>query len=304
MTLGYRAATVNAISYMKAVNRLYEARGCWVPEFHFLQKVLLTFYAVTNCMGPTAIAQTSPTPPPTIKLRAAYLATNPAQAVRDAASGEMRGASYTLAQAFSAKLGLPLDFMPLSGPPVVIEAIRAGAADIGFVAYEATRVGAVEFSQTYMLVQQTFLIRKDVSVERVSDIDRAGLRIGGTVNDSMTLCLKRILKQATLVELESKPQLLSEALSSGKVDALAANRQRLTTLQAGIPGSKILADNLFNVPQTIVVAKSNSELLAQVDAFIDEVRATGFLRDAITRSGVVGIEAAGKSPGSAHGCPD
>jgi hypothetical protein len=30
-------------------------------------------------------------------------------------------------------------------------------------------------------------------------------KIAGTVNDSITLCMKRILKQATLMELENNP---------------------------------------------------------------------------------------------------
>jgi hypothetical protein len=33
------------------------------------------------------------------------------------------------------------------------------------------------------------------------------------------------------------------------------------------------------------------------------VRTSGFLRDAVGKSNVVGLEAAPKSPGSQHGCP-
>jgi hypothetical protein len=34
---------------------------------------------------------------------------------------------------------VPLEFKPIAGPPAVIEAVKNGEADIGFVAYEATR---------------------------------------------------------------------------------------------------------------------------------------------------------------------
>ena len=109
-------------------------------------------------------------------LRAVYLATNPAQATRDPATGEVRGASVDLARELAKRAGVPLDLKPAPSPPAVIEAVKSGAADIGFVAFEATRVGTVEFSQTYMLVRQSFLVPDGSSIKAVADIDRRPAR--------------------------------------------------------------------------------------------------------------------------------
>ena len=111
------------------------------------------------------------------------------------------------------------------------------------------------------------------------------------------------LKQAAPVELENNPEALVKALADREIDALGANRARLTALSKNLPGSRLLPDNFFNVPQNIVVPLDKPEVLAAVNAFIDEVRASGFLKSAIERSGIVGVEAAPKSPGSQHGCP-
>lgn len=240
---------------------------------------------------------------PTGTLRAAYLATNPAQAVRNAQTGEMRGASFDLATELAKRIGKPLDFKPIQNPPAVIEAVRTGQADIGFVAFEATRLGTVDFSQTYMLVHQSFLVLDGSPIKAVADIDRGGNKVGGTRNDSMMLCLKRVLKQAAPVELDNSPEVLAKAISGREIDALGANRQRLTTLSRNIPGTRLLPDNFFNVPQNIVVPKDKPEVLAAVDKFIDDMRASGFLRDAIAKGGAIGVEPAPKSPGSQHGCP-
>ena len=78
---------------------------------------------------------------PSGTLRAVYLGTNPAQAIRDPNTGEIRGTSFELARELAKRIGVPLDFKPIAGPPAVIEAVRSGQADIGFVAYEATRLG-------------------------------------------------------------------------------------------------------------------------------------------------------------------
>jgi polar amino acid transport system substrate-binding protein len=263
----------------------------------------IPFVAASLVLASVVAARAQADVAPTDKLRAAYLATNPAQATRNPQTGEVRGPSLDLAQELAKKIGKPLDFKGAANPPAVIEAVKNGEADIGFVAYEATRLGTVEFSQTYMLVQQSFLVLGDSPIRAVADVDRTGLKISGTRADSITLCLKRVLKQATLVELENNPELIVKALTGKEIDALGANRQRLTTLMRSIPGSRLLPDNFFNVPQNIVVPKDRPQALAVVDAFIDEMRSSGFLRDAIARGGATGVEAAPRSSGSQHGCP-
>ena len=212
--------------------------------------------------------------------------------MRDPASGEVRGASVDLARELAKRSGVPLDLKPAPSPPAVIEAVKSGAADIGFVAYEATRLGTVEFSQTYMLVRQSFLVLDGSTIKAVADIDRAGQKIGGTKNDSITLCLKRILKQATPVELDNNPAELSKALLGREIDALGANRQRLTTLMRSTPGTRLLPDNLFNVPQNIIVPMGRPAALAAVNALIDDVRNSGFLKSAIERGGAIGVDVA------------
>jgi polar amino acid transport system substrate-binding protein len=234
-------------------------------------------------------------------LRAAYLGTNPAQATRDPATGEVRGPAHDLARELARRNNVPLEFRPIANPPAVIEAVKNSEADIGFVAYEATRLGTVEFSQTYMLVRQSFLVLDASPIKTIADIDRAGQKIAGTVNDSITLCMKRILKRAILIELENNAAELSKALTARTIDALGANRQRLTTLSIATPGTRLLPDDLFNVPQNIVVPKDRPAALAAVNALIDEVRASGFLQSAIERGGAIGVAVA--PAGVKAGCP-
>ena len=235
-------------------------------------------------------------------LRAVYLATNPAQAVQDRTTGAIRGASADLARELAGRLGTPLDMRPVANPPAVIEAVQGGAADIGFVAYEATRLGTVDFSQTYMLVRQSFLVHEGSPIRVIADVDRAGQKIAGTRNDSITLCMRRTLKHATLIELQNNAAEISRALSAREIDAVGANRQRLTFLMRDTPGSRLLPDNLFNVPQNIIVPMGRPAALATLNRFIDDVRASGFLASAIEKSGITGIEAAPAGP-ERHGCP-
>jgi polar amino acid transport system substrate-binding protein len=229
---------------------------------------------------------------PTGTLRAVYLASNPAQAVQDRATGEIRGVSADLAREFGRRRGVPVEIKPVADPKAVIDAVNGGAADIGFVAFAPERVGTVEFSQVYMLVRQSFLVREDSSIRAVADVDRAGLKIAGTHNDSIVLFMKRKFKNATLSEIDNNPAEIKRLLVAKEIDAFGANRQRLTNIMKDTPGLRMLPDSLFGVPQTIIVSKGKPDALAAINRFIDDVRALGFLKGAVDKSGVVGLEAA------------
>jgi polar amino acid transport system substrate-binding protein len=153
-----------------------------------------------------------------------------------------------------------------------------------------------------MLTQQTFLVPDGRPVRALADIDQAGRRIGGTRSDSITLCLKRMLKAATLVELDNTPERLRAALRSGDIDALGGNRQRMTAL-AGEGLGRVLAETYFGVPQTVIVPMNDAARLAVVNAAVDELRAFGRLAAWVAESGVVGLEAAPKRPVEQFGCP-
>jgi hypothetical protein len=53
-----------------------------------------------------------------------------------------------------------------------------------------------------------------------------------------------------------------------------------------------LPDNFYGVEQAIVVAKGNATLLARINRFLDEARASGLVAEAIKRAGVVGVDVA------------
>src|SRR5215510_1824482 len=213
-------------------------------------------------------------------LRAVYIATNPAQATRDAATGMTRGPSYDLT------------VKPVAGPAAVIAAVSGGEADIGFVAYEPSRAGTIEFSQTYLLVQQSFMVLQGSSIRAIADIDRPGQKIAGVRDDSISLYLRRNLKQATLVEIANNPAETKRMLAGSEIDAFGASRPRLSALVAETPGARLLPDNLFGVPQTVIVPKGKAAALEAVNRFIDDARTSGLLKTAIERSGITGLDVA------------
>jgi len=240
----------------------------------------------------TFVAEAQSILAPTGVLRAAYLATNPAHAVRDPATGNLRGAAVESARELGRRLGVEVALNGVQSPQNVIDAVQNGQADIGFVAYNPERAGPVEFSRPYVLVQQTFLVPASSSIRSVKDIDRANQKIGAGRGDSIALYLARTMKQAQLVEVTETPADAVRMVIAGKLDAFGANRQRLTDLMQNVSGIRLLPDDLYGVEQTIIVAKGKPEALKLVNQFINDIRTSGFLRGAIERSGVIGVTVA------------
>ncbi len=229
---------------------------------------------------------------PTGRLRAAFLQGNPAQGTVSAA-GESRGVVVDLAAELGRQIGTPVQMMPVPGVAAVIDAVKDGRADIGFVAYDPSRAGTVEFSQTYMLVKQTFLVLKDSPIASVKDIDRPEFKIGAGRGDSIALYLQRNLDKAKLVEgATAGPETAKQMLESRAVDAFGGNRQRLATVAREEPAYRVLDDDLFGVPQAIIVPKGKPTALMTVNRLIDEARTSGFLKAAIDRAQVIGVEVA------------
>jgi polar amino acid transport system substrate-binding protein len=249
---------------------------------------MLIAFAMTSVLA----AQTSPLAKDGI-VRAAYLASNPAQAVKDPVTGEARGVVVDLARELERTRGIKVTLIGLPNPQRVIDAVRNGEAEIGFVAYNPERAGPVEFSKPYLLVNQTFIVKDGSPIRSIADIDRPGRKLGATRADSIALYLKRTMKQGQVVELDDTSRdAVQRLLELGTVDAFGANRQRLTDMVKGASGFRLLNDDLYGVEQTIIVGGGRRDALDAANQFIDEVRRSGFLRSSVERSGVVGITVA------------
>jgi len=229
---------------------------------------------------------------PTGTLRATFIATNPVQAVIDPASGEARGPAAELARELARQLGVPVRVSGAQGVPGVIDSVKKGEADIGFVAFDPVRAAEVDFSQPYALAQNTYVVLDGSPLRSVSEIDRAGARIGVATRDAGDLFLTRNLKAAELVRNPGGNLDVAVAkLKAGEIDAYAANRQRLSELVARVPGLRLLPDNFYGVEQAIIVPKGHPGRAA-IDRLIDEARASGLIAGAIARAGLVGVDVA------------
>jgi polar amino acid transport system substrate-binding protein len=230
---------------------------------------------------------------PTGTLRATFIATNPVQATVDPATGDVRGPANDLARELGRRLGVPVNVTPAMGATGVLNSVKNGEADIGFLAYDPGRAVDVDFSSPYAIGQNTFIVLAGSRLQTVADMDRPGVVLGATQGDAGELFLTRTLKNAELRRnRDGNMESALKMLRSGEIQAYGTNRQRLHELADRNPDLRLLPDNFYGVEQSIIVRKGNQALLEVVEKFLDEARNSGFVASAIERAGLVGVDVA------------
>ena len=216
------------------------------------------------------------------------LVTNGIYAVKDPATGELRGVGVELARALAARLGRPLELSDYPNDPSRLAALRAGAIDVTSAAITPELTGVLDFTAVFMETDNTFLVPDGSPIKRVADADRPGLRIAAARGGAPALYLGANYKQATLVEVPTAVD-AAQAVRSGQADAAAANRQQWIVFAGENPGVRVLDDAFAVQRHAFGVPKGSVALFAEVSGFVDEARATGQVQAAITKTGVLGV---------------
>ena len=229
---------------------------------------------------------------PTGRLRASINLGNPILANTDPATGRARGVSVDLAQALAARLGVALETVEFPAAAKSVDAITGGVADVGFFAVDPLRGAEVAFTDPYILIEGAYLVRDDSLRRANEDVDRAGTTVAVGQGSAYDLFLTRELKHATFVRVPGAPAVL-EALLEGRVDVAGGIRQVLVETAACVPGVRVLPGRFMVIRQAMGLARSRGpQAEAALRAFVEEMKASGFVAEAMRRHGVAGATVA------------
>jgi len=173
----------------------------------------------------------------------------------------------------------------------MFDAVKTGAWDLAFLAVDPGRANEVDFTAPYVEIEGTYLVPSGAPFRTVDDVDRDGVRVGVSGKSAYDLFLSRHLKHAQIVRASS-PEGSLDLILSGKVDVLAGVRQTLELNAAKVPGSRVFADRFMAIGQALGIVKGRAEGAKYVRAFIEDVKASGFVAQALKRAGVSGVSVA------------
>jgi polar amino acid transport system substrate-binding protein len=251
--------------------------------------IVATFAAAAAAQTPAAVLA------PTGTLRAVFLGGNPVQGRVDPGTGEATGPAPDLVRELARRLGVPHRIVSAPGAGAVIDALKTGAADLGFLAYDETRAREVDFGAAFVVMFNSYLVRAGSPIRRSADVDRPGVTVAAVKGQTQELFVSARLKNARVRVLPAMPPQdeVERLLASGEVDAFAINRQRaLDAQEASGRTLRALGDSFLEVDQSFVVARGDRPKLAAIEAFVADVRASGFIQASIDRARLAGVAVA------------
>lgn len=218
---------------------------------------------------------------PTGRLRAALNFGNPVL-VQRRPDGSPAGVTVALAHELARRLALELDFVPFDGAGKVVDA--AGQWDACFLAIDPVRAAGIAFTSPYVVIEGSYLVPRDAPFRHVDELDHAGARIAVGKGAAYDLYLTRALKHAELVRADSSAAAIDLFLAGG-LTAAAGVRQPLEATARADTRYRVVDGRFTQILQAMGTPKDRPEVLAYLQSFIEEMKASGFVAAELAGSG-------------------
>lgn len=229
---------------------------------------------------------------PAGKLRASINLGNPILANKRPGTGEPFGVSIDLAKAFAQRLDVELELVVFGTAGQSVEAVSDERTDIGFFAIDPKRGEKIEFTAAYVLIEGFYLVRDDSPIRTNAEVDRPHHRVAVGKGSAYDLFLTRELKSAQIVRAPSSPTVVPTFLERN-LEVAAGVKQQLEADAQRNAGLRLLDERFMVIQQAMGTPKSRGRQAAEtLCAFVEEMKASGFVAQALSRHGIVGASVA------------
>lgn len=228
---------------------------------------------------------------PTGVLRASINTGNPILAAPDG-NGSAKGVSVDLARGWAERLGVPLQLVVFDTAGKSVDAVTQEQADIGFFAIDPKRGEGIHFTPPYVLIEGCYAVRAGSPLKANAEVDAAGLRVVVGRGSAYDLFLTRELKHATIERAPSSPAVVDHFLATN-ADVAAGVKQQLEADAQRHGGLRLMPGHFMVIRQAMGCPRGRGEAAAQaLAAYVEEMKASGFVADALRRHGVEGAAVA------------
>jgi polar amino acid transport system substrate-binding protein len=225
------------------------------------------------------------------KLRVGIGLGSPSGAMKNPATGELRGLAVDLGRALATRIGVDFVAVEYPRPGAILEGVQTNAWDVAFLVVDPERAKEVDFAPPHTQSDFTYLVPAGSSIHKVADADQPGIRIAVPRGDGVDLRLTRLLKKAELVRTDTLSAAV-ELVRTGGAHARAGPRQAVLAESVKLPGSRVLADGFAVISSAALVPKGHAGRLAYVSEFIEEAKASGLVKKMIEDAGLRGVQVA------------
>ena len=208
---------------------------------------------------------------------------------------EPRGVAPDVARELGKRVGVPVEFIKFDSAGKLGDGVKTAAWDVAFLRAEPQRAAEIAFTAAYLEIPSTYLVPAGSTIRSVAEVDREGVRIAVAEQSAYGLYLARTIKHAKLVTTQGLDSSF-DVFVAQKLEALAGLKPRLLTDVQKLPGARILDGQFTAVQQAIGTAKSREASARFLRAFVEDVKTSGLVAEAISRNGAQGVSVAPPAP--------
>jgi polar amino acid transport system substrate-binding protein len=228
-------------------------------------------------------------------LRAAINLGNPILANLAPGAAEPRGVSVDLARELGRRLGVPVELVTFTSAGRTVDAVTAAQVDIAFVAVDPARGAGMGQTAPYVVIEGAYLVKADSPIRSNAEVDKAGHRVIVATGSAYDLFLTRDLKAAQLVRTGTSQQVVDGMLAQN-LDVAAGVRQQMQMdadrLNRARPTVRLLDGRFMVINQAMGLPKGRPAALVYLNAFVEEMKASGFVASALARHAIDGAAVA------------
>lgn len=229
---------------------------------------------------------------PTGTLRASINLGNALLANLDPQTQQPFGISIDLAHELARRLGVGVELITFDSARYSVEAVKDEQADIGFFAIDPLRGDGITFTAPYVVIEGGYMVREDSKLQSIEEVDSAGNTIAVIKGSAYDLYLSREIKQAEIVRAPSAPDVL-RVFAAQQLDAVAGVKQMLVDEVKQHAGLRLLPGHFMEIQQAMVLPNGKgAAAAAYLCQFVQDLKANGFVQEAIRRHGIQGANVA------------
>ncbi|GAA1325578.1 transporter substrate-binding domain-containing protein [Pseudonocardia xinjiangensis] len=216
---------------------------------------------------------------PTGTLRASINLGNPVLAQGTPAAPT--GVTVDIARELGSRLGLPVELVCFDAARKSFEAMASGQADICFLAIEPVREAEVAFTAPYVVIEGVFVVPRDSAISSTADVDSDGVRVGVNEGSAYDLFLSRTLQHASAVRGEDGIDVFRDR----GLEVAAGIKQPMVEFVSSHPEFRLIEGRFMEIRQALGTTRTRGpETVRFLRAFIEELKASGFVADALRRA--------------------
>ncbi|WLS80542.1 transporter substrate-binding domain-containing protein [Erwinia pyri] len=194
--------------------------------------------------------------------------------------GRPGGITVEIACKLATALGSTARFVTYPAAGKVVNDAQNNRWDIAFLAVDPLREEVLRFTQPYITIQGTVLVKAESEWQSVEQMDKANVVINVGKGAAYDLHLTRQLQHASLNRLSSSQEAI-DAFLRGEGDMAAGIRQPLERAASLNRAYRVLPDNFGAINQAICVPRQHADLYEKISELLTRWQQDGTVQTII-----------------------